>query len=638
MLRHALEAQGHTVIEARDQPEAVQALAVGAPWRRAVRSAPARRRRFRRAARREGARSRAAGHRHDGVRQHSGRRGRDEGRRARLSRQAGRSRSSAADRRARARRSGGWPPRTSCSRKSSPQRRGAPQIVGEDAQAEAGDRSRCTARPPPTRPCCSRARAARARSCSRARCTRSARAPTVRSSPSTARRFPRTCSRPSCSATRRARSPAPPQPQARQVRARAPRHAVSRRDRRAAARAAGEDPARARGEDGSSASAAPRRCRSTSAWSPRRTGTCKAAVAARQFREDLFFRLSVFPITIPPLRERPDDIPMLAKYFIERFCRDLNKKPLALAPSAVEELRAYRWPGNVRELQNCIERAVILTEGDTIHARHLNLSFRNAGADASRVDDEPVGAHRSVGHAGRRVATRVVAKSSDGRSSRRSRKRRQPRPRRRGSAGQLTRRSSRSCVSSAWNKPHQSRRSLRLKPHLLQRRLHFLLRHIIDDRRRADRGRQHEVQACRRRPSCRAASASSIWAVERSAIGGKRPEAGDEIGERLAIAVGERAARGAQSRAATSMPYATASPWRNRRYFVTASSAWPAVWPKFRIRRGPDSFSSAATTAALIRHDSAMIGVRTPDPRGEDRRCARGRSDRRATGSTSSRT
>ncbi len=67
---------------------------------------------------------------------------------------------------------------------------------------------------------------------------------------------------------------------------------------------------------------------------------------------------------------------MLTKYFIERFCKDLNKKPLTLAQSAIDELAAYPWPGNVRELQNCIERAVILTDGDTIHARHLNLSFR----------------------------------------------------------------------------------------------------------------------------------------------------------------------------------------------------------------------------------------------------------------------
>ncbi len=112
----------------------------------------------------------------------------------------------------------------------------------------------------------------------------------------------------------------------------------------------------------------------------------KAAVAARQYREDLYFRLSVFPITIPPLRERGDDIPRLALYFIDRFCRDLTKKPMVLAPSAVEQLQAYRWPGNVRELQNCIERAVILTEGDTIHARHLNLPAYSVQLPADEPD------------------------------------------------------------------------------------------------------------------------------------------------------------------------------------------------------------------------------------------------------------
>jgi DNA-binding NtrC family response regulator len=101
----------------------------------------------------------------------------------------------------------------------------------------------------------------------------------------------------------------------------------------------------------------------------------RAAVAARRFREDLFFRLSVFPITVPPLRERGGDIPLLARYFIDRFCRDLKKKPLAISAGAVEALQSYRWPGNVRELQNCIERSVILAEGDTILPRHLNLSF-----------------------------------------------------------------------------------------------------------------------------------------------------------------------------------------------------------------------------------------------------------------------
>jgi DNA-binding NtrC family response regulator len=114
----------------------------------------------------------------------------------------------------------------------------------------------------------------------------------------------------------------------------------------------------------------------------------KAAVAARQFRDDLYFRLSVFPIVIPPLRDRPADIPTLARYFIDKFCRELNKKSLVLSPAAEEELRVYPWPGNVRELQNCIERAAILTEGDTIHPRHLNLSFRDRAAATAAVEPE----------------------------------------------------------------------------------------------------------------------------------------------------------------------------------------------------------------------------------------------------------
>jgi DNA-binding NtrC family response regulator len=105
----------------------------------------------------------------------------------------------------------------------------------------------------------------------------------------------------------------------------------------------------------------------------------KARVADRQFREDLYFRLSVFPVQIPPLRERTDDVLRLARHFVERICRDVNKKTLMLSEAAVEELCSYSWPGNVRELQNCIERAVILTEGDTIQPRHLSLSFRQPG-------------------------------------------------------------------------------------------------------------------------------------------------------------------------------------------------------------------------------------------------------------------
>jgi transcriptional regulator with GAF, ATPase, and Fis domain len=112
----------------------------------------------------------------------------------------------------------------------------------------------------------------------------------------------------------------------------------------------------------------------------------KAAVAARQFREDLFFRLSVFPIDIPPLRERPGDIELLARHFVDRFCREMKKKSLAFSSEAIDELKRYQWPGNVRELQNCIERAAILVDGDTIRPRHLSLSFRDGIAAEGPAD------------------------------------------------------------------------------------------------------------------------------------------------------------------------------------------------------------------------------------------------------------
>ena len=112
----------------------------------------------------------------------------------------------------------------------------------------------------------------------------------------------------------------------------------------------------------------------------------RAQVAARRFREDLFFRLSVFPITVPPLRERKGDITRLAHYFVERFCRDLKKRPLSISPEVQATLHSYHWPGNVRELQNCIERSVILADGDAIQPRHLNLSFAPASADAPPPD------------------------------------------------------------------------------------------------------------------------------------------------------------------------------------------------------------------------------------------------------------
>jgi DNA-binding NtrC family response regulator len=105
-------------------------------------------------------------------------------------------------------------------------------------------------------------------------------------------------------------------------------------------------------------------------------------VAVRQgnFREDLFYRLNVITITLPPLRDRRDDIVPLAEYFLRRFAQD-NDKPLSrFAPEALDRLLAYPWPGNVRELENVIERAVVLSGGDTLTESLLPQQVRRVGA------------------------------------------------------------------------------------------------------------------------------------------------------------------------------------------------------------------------------------------------------------------
>ena len=97
------------------------------------------------------------------------------------------------------------------------------------------------------------------------------------------------------------------------------------------------------------------------------------AVADKTFREDLYFRISAVPITIPPLRERGDDVVLLAEHFLERFRREFRKPTLELTPDARARLRSYAWPGNVRELQNAIERAAILANGSGIDTAALQL-------------------------------------------------------------------------------------------------------------------------------------------------------------------------------------------------------------------------------------------------------------------------
>jgi len=98
-------------------------------------------------------------------------------------------------------------------------------------------------------------------------------------------------------------------------------------------------------------------------------------VAKKEFREDLFFRLSVFPIHIPPLRERLSDVRLLAQYFVDKFSRELHRQGLQLGPEAARALEDYSWPGNVRELQNTVERAVIRSDGKSIKPEDLNFAF-----------------------------------------------------------------------------------------------------------------------------------------------------------------------------------------------------------------------------------------------------------------------
>jgi Nif-specific regulatory protein len=99
-----------------------------------------------------------------------------------------------------------------------------------------------------------------------------------------------------------------------------------------------------------------------------------------KFRQDLYYRLNVFPIHIPPLRERKTDIPLLADYFVEKYSRAHHKNVKRISTPAIDMLMSYHWPGNVRELENCIERSVLISSNDVIHGHHLPPTLQTAEA------------------------------------------------------------------------------------------------------------------------------------------------------------------------------------------------------------------------------------------------------------------
>jgi formate hydrogenlyase transcriptional activator len=114
-----------------------------------------------------------------------------------------------------------------------------------------------------------------------------------------------------------------------------------------------------------------------------------AMVADREFRSDLYYRLNVFPIQTPPLRDRGDDIPRLAQFFTQKFARRMNKRIASIPSATMGALAAYHWPGNIRELENFIERAVILSRGSTLEAPLAELKPR---VSAAKVDGVPAAA------------------------------------------------------------------------------------------------------------------------------------------------------------------------------------------------------------------------------------------------------
>src|SRR5580765_5323687 len=102
------------------------------------------------------------------------------------------------------------------------------------------------------------------------------------------------------------------------------------------------------------------------------------------FREDLYFRLAVIPIYVPPLRERPEDIPMLIKHYLDTLSRENNQKPKRIVPAAMEAMKRYRWRGNIRELRNTVERLIIMSAGDVIDVPDLPESVKSDKAPALR--------------------------------------------------------------------------------------------------------------------------------------------------------------------------------------------------------------------------------------------------------------
>jgi len=143
----------------------------------------------------------------------------------------------------------------------------------------------------------------------------------------------------------------------------------------------------------------------------------EADVKAGRFREDLYFRLNVFSIQLPPLRERVEDIPLLAEYFLSKNAAAMERPPVRIAPDATRLLMAYGWPGNIRELENVIERGMILCEGDVIDGGCLPVSLREgAGGKQMPSSDEDLSIKKAEDAIERDLIRKALAKTGGNRT------------------------------------------------------------------------------------------------------------------------------------------------------------------------------------------------------------------------------
>jgi len=108
----------------------------------------------------------------------------------------------------------------------------------------------------------------------------------------------------------------------------------------------------------------------------------ESLVKEGRFRQDLYYRLHVFPIEIPPLRERADDVPLLVSHFIEKRKQNVNKNVNGMSPQATAALMAYEWPGNIRELENVVQRMMVTSKGDVLDPQDLPGEIRGTGEES----------------------------------------------------------------------------------------------------------------------------------------------------------------------------------------------------------------------------------------------------------------